>query len=141
MRERGQKFILGLTGSLCLAPRRALILEQTSMVNCQRDAIGDELQQPCVVFGELMRRQGADVKHSNDAAFDKQRYAEQRADSFLAQQRTEYFGTVNIIDAHRGLFGGDPACKTGSERNANSAFNLLLEASGGPDQQFVAFGE
>ncbi len=69
------------------ARRRALLLERAGVLDAQRRAVGDELEEVAVGVGEPARGEGADVQDAGDLALDEQGDAEQAADALLAQDR------------------------------------------------------
>ncbi len=105
--QLGEQLLLGQVGErgvgdalqrLQARAGAALLLEQVRVVDRQRGAIGDELEQLAVAGRELARGQAADVEDADRAPPDEQRDAEQRADPLLAQDRVVDVGVVDVGD-------------------------------------------
>src|SRR5437588_9854208 len=56
-----------------------------------------------------------------------QRGAEERLDPFLAQERIQYVGVVDVLDRQRPALVGDSAREAPAERDPHAALDLLLE--------------
>ena len=84
-------------------------LVQSRTLDCNREPVGDELQQIDVLAGEPTADERADVDHADRLAGDEQRHAEHRLDSLLAQDRVEHVGVLDVGEDHRLALGRDPA--------------------------------
>src|SRR5581483_420758 len=72
-----------------------------------------------------------------DAALDVQRYAEERLDSLLAQDRIEDVRVVDVLEDDRQAFGRDASCESAADGDAHSLLDLLLDAYGSACDQLV----
>jgi hypothetical protein len=72
------------------------------------------------------------VQYADHPALHEQRHPEQRAQALLAQDRVDDLGLVDVLDRHRPPRGRDAAGEPAPHRDADPAFDLLLEALGGP---------
>ncbi|HEX5852564.1 MAG TPA: hypothetical protein VFY36_05680 [Solirubrobacteraceae bacterium] len=66
------------------------------------------------------------MHHSDDAAFDVNRYAEQRADALLSEDWVYDLGVVEVLDDDGARLGGDAAREAASERHLDALADLLL---------------
>jgi len=77
------------------------------------------------------------VDHADDAVTCDQRGAEERLDPFLAQERIQYVGVVDVLDRQRPALVGDSAREAPAERDPHAALDLLLEPRGGPSHELA----
>ena len=77
------------------------------------------------------------MEHTDGLAADEQRYAEQRLDPLLAQNRVEHVRVVDVVEDHRLPLGRDPAGEAAADRNADAALYLLLESHRRPGHELV----
>jgi hypothetical protein len=73
----------------------------------------------------------ADVHHSDDAAFDVDRYTEHRADALLSEDGVYDVGVVEVLDDDGTRLSGDAAREATSKRHLDALAHLLLESSCG----------
>jgi hypothetical protein len=97
----------------------------------ERHAVGDDLEQLDSVRRERPRFQRPDVDDAEDPALGDQRRAQQRPDTLVAEDRVEDVGVVDVLDHDGYAFRGDPACEAAADRNADALLDLLLEPLGG----------
>ena len=81
--------------------------------------------------------QRTDVQHPDEVTFDDQRDPEQGADPLFAQDRVHDVGVVDVGDVDRDPLPGDTTGESHAERDPHPAFDFLLDALGGPRNQFV----
>ncbi len=117
--------------------QRSLALEESAVLDRERCAVGDELEQLGLLLGELTRRQGPDVDDADDAAADEQRRAQERLDSLLAEDRVEHIRVIDVFDDNRAPLGGDPPREAEPEGDARPALDGFLEPARSPRHELV----
>ena len=100
---------------------------QTRPLDRQRDARRHELEQLDVVAPEASAAQGADVEHADHLIADKERHAEQRLDSLLAQDRVEHVRVINVVENHRRPASRDPTGEAAPDRDPHTLLHLLFD--------------
>ena len=118
--------------------RYSLLLEQAGVLDREGGAVGGELEQVALVGAEDARDEAADVQDADDAAFDQQGDAEQRADALLAQDRVEDVGVVDVFDRDRAALCGDAAGEALADGDHDAALDLFLDPLGGACVQQLA---
>src|SRR5207237_4194899 len=90
---------------------------------------------------EPARPKHTDVQHAQELALEQEGHAQERTDSFLAQERVEHLAVVDVLEHDRPALGRDPSRESLSHRNAHPALDLLLEPSRPQRDQHVALLE
>src|SRR5581483_1888771 len=101
----------------------ALRLEEARVVDRERRAVGDELQQLDLVLPELPRLERADVEDALDLSLADERHAEQRPDALLPEDRVEDVAEVDVVEDEGALLRRDPA----GEADADGDPDALLD--------------
>ncbi len=104
----------------------ALLVEERPL-DREGGAVGGELEQVALAGAEAAADEAADVQDAEDAAFDQQRDAEQRADALLAQDRVEDVGVVDVVDRDRAALCGDAAGEALADGDHDAALDLFLD--------------
>ena len=107
------------------------------LLDRDRRARGDELEQLLVVEVEVARLERADVEHADHAAGLDQRHAEHALDALLAQDRVEHVGMVDVVEHDRLGLGGDASGEAAPDRDAHALLDLLLEPDGSAGDELV----
>src|SRR5438105_10841350 len=97
--------------------RRVLRLVKTAVVDRKRRSVGGPLEELDLLGREDAWAQRADVHDTEYAPARDQRGAEERLDPFLAQERIQYVGVVDVLDRQRPALVGDSACEAPAERD------------------------
>ena len=77
------------------------------------------------------------MEHTAHLALHDERDAEHRLDPLLPQQRVEDVRVVDVVEDHRPLLGGDPACKAAAHRDTDALLYLLLDPERGARDELV----
>ncbi len=77
------------------------------------------------------------MKHAEQVALDDQRDAEQRRDSFFAQDGVQDIGVIDVGDEDRDAFGRDPTREALAQRESHALLDLLLDPSGGARDELI----
>ena len=99
--------------------------------------VRDELQQLDVVARETPVRQRADVEDADHLVADQQRHAEHRLDAFLAQDRVQDVGVVDVVEDHRAALAADAAREAAAHGDPHALLDLLLDPDRGARHQLV----
>ena len=103
------------------------LLVHARLLDRERRALGDELQQLDVAVAEVVQVQRSDVQHTDDDVPHDERDAEHRLDPLLAQDGVENVGVVDVGKDHRPPLGGDRPGESAADRDAHALLDLLLE--------------
>ncbi len=114
-----------------------LRLERARVLDRERGAVGDELEQLDLVVLEIPRDERADVEDAGHLSLHDQRHAEHRLDPLLAQDRVEDVCVVDVVEDDRPLLGGDAAGKAAADGDADTLLDLLLDAERGACDELV----
>jgi hypothetical protein len=69
--------------------------------------------------------------------FQQERYAQQRADALLAQDRVEDLRPVDVGDDDRSPLRGHPSRESGAQRDPHALLDLLLDSLRGAGHQLA----
>src|SRR5438105_8388966 len=105
----------------------AQLLVEDRALHPERGPLRRSLEELDVLRAEAARLERTDVDHADDAVTCDQRGAEERLDPFLAQERIQYVGVVDVLDRQRPALVGDSAREAPAERDPHAALDLLLE--------------
>ena len=103
----------------------------------ERDPVGDELEELGLVLREAPARLRPDVHHADEVAVREQRHAEEGLDPLLEQDRVQDGAVIDLVEGDRLTLGRDATGEPLPHGDADSAFDLLLDALGGAGHEFV----
>ena len=111
--------------------------EQPRALDRRRRSRGSHLQHRDVVLAERPRSERAHVKHADQFALDDQRDAQQRRDSFLAQDRIQDIGVIDVGDEDRDALGRNATGEALAQREPHALLDLLLDPIGGARDELI----
>ena len=104
------------------------LLMHARFLDCERRALGDELEQLDVILRELVRAQRAHVHHADDMVIRHQRHAEHRLDPLVEKDGIEHVVVVYDGKDHGASRCGDPPGETAADGDAHALLDLFLDA-------------
>src|SRR5215813_8492466 len=129
MQDQSEEFILHPVGLFSLSACLLFDFVETRLLDSQSDAVGGHQQQAQIALIEASGKDSFGVNHADQASFEDQRRADQRA-SPLTQNRVDYIHGRRVFHNDWSALCGDGTGYAFSDWNAQPYHSLFRSNTG-----------